>query len=92
MIDRYFKGRLIGLLDFEDVAVEQRAIEFTDPAIPVMGSHVAILVPDEGPWSEAKVQINGASEGFRNELDASYRSDDPRRLVSAERTGGRASA
>ncbi|MFD4430165.1 hypothetical protein [Nocardia sp. NPDC058497] len=58
MIDRYFNGRLIGLVDFEDVVVEQRAIEFTDPAIPVRGSHLAVIVPDDGLWPAAKVQIS----------------------------------
>ncbi|MEU4648145.1 MULTISPECIES: hypothetical protein [Nocardia] len=58
MLDLNFQGRPIGLVDFDDVNVDQRALEFTDPAIPIFGSHVAVVIPDEGSWLDAVVRIN----------------------------------
>ncbi|MFE3099220.1 hypothetical protein [Nocardia tengchongensis] len=58
MIDITFHGRQIEIIDFDDISVDQRVFEFTDPAIPEGGSHFAIAIPDDGPWSEAVVSIN----------------------------------
>ncbi|MEU1208628.1 MULTISPECIES: hypothetical protein [Nocardia] len=60
MTGNIFQGRQIQILDVDDLSVDQRAFEFTDPAIPAPGSHFAVVVPDDGTWNDAVVRISPA--------------------------------
>lgn len=55
---REFKGRLIEVIDFDDVSSGEHVIEFRDPEVSAKESLVAVVVPDSGTWSGAKVSLN----------------------------------
>ncbi|MEV6097210.1 hypothetical protein [Nocardia sp. NPDC051981] len=62
MAGNTFQGRRIEIIDHDDLSVDQRVFEFTDPAIPEGGSHFAIAVPDpddgNGSWTDAVVSLH----------------------------------
>lgn len=49
--------RKIEVIDFDDIAVEQRVVEFRCASYPDGSSFAAVIVPDEGGWQTASLSI-----------------------------------
>lgn len=58
MPKREFRDRVIEITDFDDVSSGEHVIEFHDPAILRSGSHIAVVIPEDGGWQNAFVSIN----------------------------------